>query len=80
MRNYIFYTGEGYTMSPNNLQIENCQVLGWSQGENEQQAFNAFVKENKFLKKYKYKQIVCQEIMKDKIFNMSLEFIADLQK
>ena len=39
MKNYIFITKEGCCSDPEGNDIENCQVLGWGQGENVKEAF-----------------------------------------
>ena len=39
MNEYIIYTTEGYTEAPNeNVEIENCQVLGRVSGDNQENA------------------------------------------
>jgi hypothetical protein len=38
MKQYIFVTPEGNTETPNGKDIENLQVIGFAQGENEIEA------------------------------------------
>lgn len=38
MSRYIILTTEGYTEAPDESNSNNCQVLGWSDGETSQQA------------------------------------------
>ena len=38
MSTYIFYTDEGYTIAPNNEELESLQVLGIEDGETKEEA------------------------------------------
>jgi hypothetical protein len=66
MNEYIFYTTEGHTIAPNeNIAVENCQVLGFSKGENPSKAMQNLLNENSWiidagfnLSKCFYKQII----------------------
>lgn len=46
MKTFLFYTSEGYTESPNNECVENCQLLGEATGETVKAAFANLLKEN----------------------------------
>ncbi|MBQ6190322.1 MAG: hypothetical protein IJK45_09145 [Bacteroidaceae bacterium] len=47
MNEYIFYTTEGYTIAPNEeIQLDNCQVLGFAMGDNVKEATEHLLKEN----------------------------------
>ena len=68
---YIFYSEDGYCESPTGEQVENFQVLGITNGNNEQQAYASLLKENKWIKENKfreshisYKMIITDEIKK----------------
>ena len=68
---YIFYSEDGYCESPTGEQVENFQVLGTTNGNNEQQAYANLLKENKWIKENKfreshifYKMIITDEIKK----------------
>lgn len=65
MKKYIFYTSEGYTENNNSEAVENCQILGWYEGNNEKEAFANFKKENSELK---FQDICCQELANDKVY------------
>lgn len=69
MRNFIFYTTEGYTFQPNSenemSDVENCQILGWGRGSNFKEAFNDFKKENSWLENSSFNRIIGVEL-KDK--------------
>ncbi len=46
MKTYIFYTGEGKTLSPNDSVCENFQILGFEKGESEKKAIENLLKRN----------------------------------
>lgn len=53
MKNYIFLTVEGFTYQPGSESIEpdieNLQVIGFSKGEDSENAFENLVDENQYL-------------------------------
>ena len=76
MKNYIFYTSEGFTFQPESESIEpdieNCQILGWADGKTPQEAFENLKEENDFLKETNFNEVICQELANKKKFNFSL--------
>ena len=66
MNSYIFITTEGYTFQSGSEaiepDIENCQVIGFAQGEDEQQAFENLVKENQYLLETTFDELICFEL------------------
>ena len=50
MKEYVFFTLEGYTFSPNNKEVENIQVLGFEKGDTLKEAFNNLIKNNDWIK------------------------------
>lgn len=44
MKSFILYTSEGSTYSPENVLCENFQILGFAQGESQNQACDLFLK------------------------------------
>ena len=43
MNEYIIYTLEGYTIAPNeSIEVENCQVLGFANGSNIDEAVKTY--------------------------------------
>lgn len=72
MKKYIFYTANGFTQDLNGSEIENCQILGWSDGINPDNAFNNFKKENRFVKNFNFDDILCQELSSEKTHSFSL--------
>lgn len=69
MKNYIFITTEGYTYSPNNAgseqDIENCQVLGFENGNNAEEAFKNLKINNSFLNDLAFNGVICYELAKE---------------
>ncbi len=50
MNEYIIYTTEGYTIAPNeDVQVENCQVLGCTFANDAAEAQDNLVKENPWI-------------------------------
>lgn len=49
MKKFIFVTPEGQTQSPNGTEIENLQVIGFADGENEIEAIKHLLKENAWI-------------------------------
>lgn len=54
MKAFLFYTTEGYTESPNNIAIENCQLLGEGNGKTMKEAFSNLLKEKPWIEEYGY--------------------------
>ena len=47
MNEYIIYTTEGHTIAPNeDVEVENCQVLGIAKGKDKAEAIANLQKEN----------------------------------
>lgn len=50
MNEYIFYTPEGHTIAPNeNVEVENCQMLGTARGKDKDEAQENLLKENPWI-------------------------------
>jgi len=66
MKTYIFVTEEGITYQPNSRSpepdIENCQVIGFAKGENEDEAFKNLREENDYLLNTSFNEIICLEL------------------
>ncbi len=76
MSSYIFLTNEGYTYQPNSNSIEpdceNAQLIGISNGENQQEAFENLIKERENLKKFNFDEIYCYKL--DENFKKSKKY------
>jgi len=66
MKYYIFITTEGFTFSPvsdnSEPDIDNCQVLGFAEGINEEEAYIKFKEENTYVEKLGFKDIICYQL------------------
>lgn len=66
MKQYIFLTFEGHTFQPDSeseeQDIENLQVIGFSSGLNQEDAFKNLIKESEYLMKTKFDEIFCYHL------------------
>lgn len=46
MNEYVFFTSEGFTQSPNGDDVENFQILGFEKSDNKENAINLLLKHN----------------------------------
>ena len=69
INSYIFITTEGHTFQPNTEaiepDIENCQVIGSSDGLNPTQAFENLLRDNSYLTQTTFNEVICYELKKD---------------
>jgi len=72
MKNYIFYTDEGYTQDNNSNYVENCQIIGWAKGKTPIEAFNNLKQECEYLKEISFSEVICQQLACKKRFYFSL--------
>ena len=66
MKHFIFLTKEGFTQTPDNKDIENLQVLGVSSGNNKEEAFENFKKENEYLQQTNFNEVIVMELASEK--------------
>lgn len=52
MKTFLFYTDEGITYSPTDVQCENYQILGFESGKSQNEAFNNFLNNNTWVLEY----------------------------
>ena len=58
MKKFMFYTMDGYTQDTELNETNNCQLLGFSNGKDVNDAYNNLVKENFYMLKHNYKNIM----------------------
>ncbi len=79
MKSYIFITDEGHTFQPNTEaiepDIENCQVIGFAEGLNPQQAFENLIRNNSYLSQTTFNKIICYELENDYQNTSSIFFL-----
>jgi hypothetical protein len=68
MDDYIFLTQEGYTFQPDSdselPDIENLQVIGFSNGTNSDEAYNNLLIDCPYLKDTAFNEIYCYRLSK----------------
>lgn len=62
MKNFMFYTNDGFTQDIDGKDIENCQILGWGRGLDLDTATEDFNKNHSYLKDYKYENVISIEV------------------
>ena len=71
MRYYIFITQEGATYQPNSMatipDAENCQVLGFGQGDGISEAYANFTKNNIWLQETTFVRVMAYELMAEQL-------------
>jgi len=71
MRHFIFLTNEGTTFQPSDAdigdEIENAQVLGWGDGEDEDEAIRDFARNHSYLYDSTFNEAVMYELVDLKI-------------
>ena len=81
-KKWMFYNTEGYEEAPgtkdNNddyvQDVNNCQILGEGEGENINEAFDAFIKDNPIVTdpRYCYTEVIAQEIVGDPVYGLEI--------
>ena len=72
MKNYLFFTSEGFTYDSNNKEIQNMQILGDSLGKNLDKAFINFKINQPYLKDFTFKNVMAIKTVGDVIRNLEL--------
>ena len=49
MSRYVFYTGEGYTSSPNGCEVANYQILGFEEADSKERAEELLIEHNRLI-------------------------------
>ena len=66
MKSFIFITTEGFTYQPNSESIEpdieNCQVVGFAEGKDLEEAFGSLIAENEYLREINFNEIIGYEL------------------
>lgn len=82
MNSYIFITTEGHTFQPASESIEpdieNCQVIGFAQGQDKQAAFANLLEKNAYLLETSFDELICLELKHTDYFKHAAYFyLAD---
>jgi hypothetical protein len=70
MKNYLFFTSEGFTFDPKNKEIQNMQILGDGLGKNLDEAFINFKTNQPYLTDFTFKNIMAIQTVGDVIKNL----------
>lgn len=71
MSRYIFYTSEGASTAPDDRPIENCQMLGYAEGENANLALESLLRENSWISEHGYKELSACEVTGEPVYFLS---------
>ncbi|WP_295021895.1 hypothetical protein [Sulfurimonas sp.] len=70
IKKYIFITFEGFTFQPHSEldvpDIENMQVIGFSQGIDTKEAFNTLLQQQQYLQNTTFNEIIAMELVDGK--------------
>lgn len=72
MKNFIFFTKDGYTYDLDNKEIENLQILGTAEGIDILEAFKQFKISHSYLKRFNFKEVIALEYIDVFITNLEL--------
>lgn len=80
MKEYIFYTAEGFTQAPDGEDIENCQLLGRAYGKDKHDALSNLLKKNHWIKERGFDpyEAICKELASTVNAEAKLSFLTSL--
>lgn len=78
MNSYIFITTEGTTLQPDSdfpgPDIENCQVIGFAEGNSPEEAFDNLIEKGFYLLETSFDEIICFELRHSDYFKFASYF------
>jgi hypothetical protein len=72
MKEFLFFTTQGFTYDPNNKEIENMQILGSGIGADILEAFKCFKDNHVYLKEYAFTDVIAVECAGNYIRHLEL--------
>ncbi|MFW2591567.1 hypothetical protein ACN5PC_06585 [Aliarcobacter butzleri] len=72
MKNYLFFTSEGFTYDPKNKEIQNMQILGDATGNDVLEAFKNFKINQPYLKNFSFTNVMAIQTIDDVLRNLEL--------
>ena len=72
MKQFLFFTSEGFTYDPLNNEIDNMQILGDGSGTDVLEAFKNFKFNQSYLAQYAFKEVIAVEYVGDMISDLEL--------
>ena len=73
LKQFFFFTKEGFTEEPNGLASENLQILGDATGVDLLDAFNNFKQNQPYLRSSSYKEVMAIETVGNVIYNLEFQ-------
>lgn len=80
MKDYIFYTTEGFTQAPDGNDIDNCQLLGCAYGEDKDEALKNLLKDNPWIEERGFQpyEAICKELSTTVNAEIKLSYLTNL--
>ncbi|MFY9104474.1 hypothetical protein OZY38_04425 [Aliarcobacter cryaerophilus] len=73
MKNYLFYTQDGFTYDKSHNLTNNMQLFGSAKGKNINEAFENFKEEQSYLLKLDYDKVIAIQTVSSAIINLRLK-------
>lgn len=72
MKTYLFYTSDGFTYDKRYKKANNMQVLGHGEGINVYKAFSHFKRNQSYIKKQAFTNVMAIQTVGDSILNLKI--------
>lgn len=72
MKNYLFFTKDGFTFDSSHCEVNNLQILGTGVGIDVNESFVSFKQHQSYLLQQSFKNITAVEYVGDFILNLEL--------
>ena len=73
MKNYLFYTQDGFTYDKSHNLTNNMQLFGSAKGKNINEAFENFKEEQSYLLQKNYDKVIAIQTVSSAIINLKLK-------
>ncbi len=73
MKNYLFYTQDGFTYDNSHNQTNNMQLLGSARGKDLNEAFENFKENQSYLLCFDYENVIAIRTVSNSIMNLKLK-------
>jgi hypothetical protein len=72
LKQFLFFTTEGFTFDPHHEELHNMQILGDGMGNDVLEAFKNFKHNQSYLLEYAYKEVIAVQYVGDMIRHLEL--------
>ena len=72
MKQFLFFTREGFTFDPHHKEISNMQILGDGRGDDVLEAFVNFKRDQDYLLERGFKEVIAVQYVGDMIRHLEL--------